>query len=493
MLTLICSLFVVFDSVVQGDEVVITTNGAVQGTTVESEGYLLEAFLGIPYAEPPTGRLRFAKPVPKTQWEGVYDASKLPPPCIQNVTQPSYFTPDITDMSEDCLYLNIWVPHSQSNDSKLKTILFYIHGGAFNTGSSNMKLYDGAKLAARGDVIVVTVNYRVGALGFYLAFIDDAGGNMGMRDIILALKWVRSNAVSFHGDPENIVLIGESAGAIAASSMATTSTSKHMVKRLIAQSGSPMMLYVLEKNALTFDMSKKLAKLVGCANKNITLEKYPRKIVNCLKRIPSTKISEAEGILMSINFITFIPRMEDEIFPRNIIEMVRNGELKDMEILTGITKDEGSFFLTAAAPQYFGVHGSDPGTISKNLATQLIKLISQMFRVADSKEVSSFYVNSVTNGTSEKYLEAVHRFLGDLLMTCSTIFQAEFHSATNPVYFYMLTHQAVSSPLDPWMGVTHFDDVQYVFGNPMHGNFTAEEQNMSNLIMKRWINFAKTG
>ncbi|GIY83410.1 acetylcholinesterase-1 [Caerostris darwini] len=198
--------------IVVADRVVMTNNGPVQGVTVSSEDAMdIEAFLGIPYAEPPIGRLRFLKPIPKTPWMGVFDASTLPPTCIQNVTFHYYYEPNVDNMTEDCLHLNLWVPYSK-NSTQLKPIIIFIHGGALNVGSSNMKVYDGTNLAQFGDVIVASMNYRVGVMGFFTAFIDDANGNMGIYDQILAMNWIKDNARSFGGDPNHIVLMGESAG-----------------------------------------------------------------------------------------------------------------------------------------------------------------------------------------------------------------------------------------------------------------------------------------
>lgn len=489
---LIASVMALYASLIEADKVIMTTSGLVQGITVESEEILLEAYLGVPYAEPPVGRLRFAKPIPKTHWKGVYDASRLPPPCIQNVTEPKFYLPDITYMSEDCLYLNVWTPYSQL-DSKLKAVLFFIHGGGFNFGSSNMTAYNGAKLASRGDVVVVTINYRVGAMGFFCALTDDAGGNMGLRDQILALEWIRTNAVSFHGDPDKIVVIGESAGAMSASALAMSPVSKHMVKRVIIQSGSLMMPMVLGSNDRLYEISQRLAQLVGCTNEKVTLENNSRKIIKCLKSIPPIEISRAEGILMALSPVTFIPRMEDDVLPMNTIEMIRNGELKDVEMLIGVTKNEGSFFLTLTAPQYFGEYGLDTGNINKHLACQIIRMVSKLIGLTNSKDVCDFYVNNIKNGTPEKYIDTISQFFGDVTITCSSIFQAEFHSVKNNVYFYKFSHRTAASPFAEWMGVLHAEELQYIFEYNAFGNFTEEEQILSNKMMDRWTSFAKTG
>lgn len=145
---------------VYGDRIVHTNTGPIKGVSLAQKK--VEAFLGIPYAEPPVGPLRFAKPVAKSAWKGVYEAKELPNACVQAIM--GFLRADPEKMSEDCLYLNIWTPSSENH---LKPIMVYIHGGAFMVGSSNLKIYNGANLAEWGDVIVATINYRVGSLGFF--------------------------------------------------------------------------------------------------------------------------------------------------------------------------------------------------------------------------------------------------------------------------------------------------------------------------------------
>ncbi|XP_035205089.1 acetylcholinesterase-1-like, partial [Stegodyphus dumicola] len=486
-------LFVVsFLSGVLSDRVVMTNNGPIQGITVSSEPEI-EAFLGIPYAEPPVGRLRFMKPVPKTSWLGVYDASKLAPTCIQNASAQYYYMPNIDNMTEDCLYLNMWVPYS-GNGTGRKPIIFFIHGGAFNIGSSNMGVYDGTKMVSRGDVIVVTINYRIGVMGFFSAFIEDADGNMGIYDQILALNWVRDNAESFGGDPDHIVLMGESAGAMSVAAHLVSPLTKNLIKRAILQSGAGLQPMNYDENERLYKASQKLATIVGCADKSVTLQTDPRIIVNCLKRLSAKELSAAEGILMKSNPITFVPRTGDTYMPRAIVYDVMEGNFKDTELLIGVNENEGSFFLSAAAPDYFGVYGvNNIQTLSRRLAYQMIRV---MYRFTEQKEegkIADFYINDISNGTSDIYTQAMSNSLGDYLITCGSVFHAQIHSLRNPVYFYVFSHRSSTSLLAEWMGTTHFDELKYIFGNTVFKNFTSDEEELSRRMMDRWLAFAKTG
>ena len=149
-----------FLPIVHGDKIVKTNIGPIRGISITEKK--VAAFLGIPYAEPPIGSLRFSRPLSKTAWKDILEANKLPNACVQAIM--GFLPTDPKKMSEDCLYLNLWMPE---NENQLKPVMVYIHGGAFMAGSSNMKIYNGANLAERGGVIVATINYRVGSLGFF--------------------------------------------------------------------------------------------------------------------------------------------------------------------------------------------------------------------------------------------------------------------------------------------------------------------------------------
>ncbi|GFY39338.1 acetylcholinesterase-1 [Trichonephila inaurata madagascariensis] len=477
---------------VLADRIIETTNGLIQGVKVASGDLEVEAFLSIPYAEPPVGDMRFQKPVPKTSWAGVYDATKLPPSCFQNATGNFYWEPNVENMTEDCLYLNIWVPYS-SKSNKLKPIVFYIHGGAFNVGSGNQKLFDGAKLAQFGDIIVANLNYRLGPFGLFSAFIEEANGNMAIYDQILALKWLWNNAKSFGGDPDHIVLQGESAGAMCISNHLVSSMSKGMIKRAILQSGSATIPLILDNNAKLYADSQTFSSKVGCANESFTLKDNPKAIVQCLKSLPPEVLAAGEGFLKRTNPLTFIPRVGDEYLPRPFTHQLKDGNFKDVEMLMGVNKLEGAFFVSISAPQYFGTYGNGGVRVSKAFAHQTMSLMFTFLGQRSPRKIADFYIKPIKNGNSEKYVHAVSLGLGDCLIDCGVIFHAEYYSLRNPVYFYVLDRRPSSTPVAEWMKTSHYDELQYVFGNPLFANFTPEEERFSQRVMARWVAFIKTG
>uniref|UniRef100_A0AAU7E4B0 acetylcholinesterase n=1 Tax=Cupiennius salei TaxID=6928 RepID=A0AAU7E4B0_CUPSA len=486
-------LFIAYLLRISSSELIIeTTNGPIRSTLALSDD--VEAFLGVPYAEPPTGDLRFAKPVPKKHWGEIYNASSLPPPCAQYSLGENYFLPDLTNMSEDCLYLNVWIPTSKPS-SGLRPVIVYLHPGAFSAGSSNFRAHDGSHLSSRGDAVVVTINYRLGVFGYFLGYTEEANGNMGMYDQIMAIKWVKDNAKSFSGDPENVVLMGVSAGAMSVSGHMISPLSKNLFKKAIIQSGSIVHPLFLDDNPRLFKNSELVSSMVGCTNETLTLKDNPRLVVKCLKDKPKEDLIAAELVLLKSNFFNFFPRVNDEFLPKESVDLLREGKFrKDVDVLIGINKDEGALFLTLALPAYFGHYGINSVRVSRGTGTAIMRTAALLVTRSSSSELVNFYINKVENRTPDGYSKMIANILGDHIITCSTVFFADILSYKgNTVYFYKFGFRSPSTPVAEWMGTTHLDEVQYVFGNPYHANFTVEESELSHQLMDRWAAFAKKG
>lgn len=223
------------------DPLVQTAAGAIRGKV--SPG--LDIFLGIPFAKPPVGDLRWRDPQPVEAWQGVRDAMKLSPACMQaspSANPPPPYTAEFLpgpEISEDCLYLNVWAPRTSRRP---RPVFLFIHGGAFQAGSTSVPIYDGASLA-RAGAVVVTINYRLGLFGF-LANPDLAresplgtSGNYGLLDMIAALRWVRANIAHFGGDPANVTIAGQSAGGISVNDLLAAPAARGLFRQAIAESG----------------------------------------------------------------------------------------------------------------------------------------------------------------------------------------------------------------------------------------------------------------
>ena len=212
--------------------IVQTEAGRVHGSSENGLG----VYRGIPYAAPPVGDLRFRVARPHPGWDDVLDCESFRPiaPQIPNEALEAVVGGAPQEQSEDCLFLNVWTP---GTDDAVRPVMVWIHGGAFTLGSGSDGLYDGAMLASRGDVVVVTINYRLGALGFlHLPALEES--NFGMRDQVAALRWVRDNIDSFGGDPGNITIFGESAGGMSVSSLMGSPEATGLFHKAIPQSGA---------------------------------------------------------------------------------------------------------------------------------------------------------------------------------------------------------------------------------------------------------------
>lgn len=251
--------------------IVVTQEGPIEGTIdyLRSRIYHFHAFLKIPYAEPPEGELRFKAPVPKKPWKKVYNATEYGPMCMQvNLLSNS-------SVSENCLHLNVFTKDLPVNEnSLLRPVVVYIHGGAFQLGSaSDHKPH----LLMEQDIVLVTMNYRLGAFGFLSVGTYHYPGNLAFKDQVLALKWVKNNIAKFGGDPNAVTLMGNSAGAFSVTAHMVSPMSKGLFLRVIAFSGAIVWQKTLETNYL--DLARKLAAKMDCLMENEDA------MVECLQKV----------------------------------------------------------------------------------------------------------------------------------------------------------------------------------------------------------------
>ena len=220
--------------------IALTQRGALRGQNEDG----LHVFRGVPFARPPVGELRFRRPQPPESWDGVRDALEFGAISIQPPRPAAGPFAGIMGhsqerMSEDCLYLNIWTP---GLDDARRPVMVWIHGGGLTSGSGSSPAYDGAPLASRGDAVIVTINYRLGALGYLpdpvLGSAEEVEGNYGCHDMVAALEWVRDEITAFGGDPGNVTIFGESAGGIAVAMLLGSPLAEGLFQRAIMQSGA---------------------------------------------------------------------------------------------------------------------------------------------------------------------------------------------------------------------------------------------------------------
>lgn len=315
--------------------IVETTYGRVDGTCENG----VHVFYGIPYAAAPVGPLRFQPPQPHVPW--VYTRRTDVPgpvaPQLPDVFYEEYGGQICGRGSEDCLNLNIWTP---AIDSKRRPVMFWIHGGSFLLGSGSEPDYNGAKLARDGDVVVVTINYRLGALGFlYLANLGEPGfeksSNNGHRDQIAALKWVRDNIANFGGDPETITVFGESAGAVSTQNLMVSPHSRGLMKRAIPMSGPAI---AASRGGATA-IAKRFLELAGVKSaaelQELPLEKILRAQADHLIEHSETMLGDS----------LFFPTVDGDLLPEHPLELLRRGAAANIDMLIGVMHDEARYWL----------------------------------------------------------------------------------------------------------------------------------------------------
>ena len=317
--------------------IVETAQGLLEGFA--KDGVL--RFNGIPYAKPPVGALRWRVAVTPEPWTGIRDASRFGPiaPQLRSAAEALIGgTPG--EQSEDCLYLNVWTP---GTDGK-RPVMVWIHGGAFVTGAGTIGTYNGKHLAARGDVVVVTINYRLGALGFLnLRDVTDgqhpACGVEGLMDQIAALRWVRENIAAFGGDPGKVTLFGESAGAMSIGALLAMPAARGLFQKAILQSGAAHIGKRRESSA-------KVARLM--------LDKLGLRDGSRLADVPLAAIIRAQADILNSRRngggLPFAPTIDGVLLPVRAIENVRAGSANGVAVLSGTTMEEWKLF-TAARPK----------------------------------------------------------------------------------------------------------------------------------------------
>ncbi|GBM53521.1 Acetylcholinesterase [Araneus ventricosus] len=467
----------------------VTTNtGSLIGTYVKVFDTDVAAFLGIPFAKPPTGRRRFQKPEPTEPWKGKLFADKISRPCMQ-YSSKNYSFISTTEPSEDCLYLNVWTPKERCCDTKeLLPVLVWIYGGAFAFGSTDIDLYDGRVIASYGDAVVVSMNYRLGAFGFLNFGTKDAPGNMGLHDQRLALKWVKENIRYFGGDPEKITIFGESAGAISASVHMVSPLSRNLFKRVILQSGTAYHHNFMNPPTVSKAKSKIFAEMASCSNGSG--EADPSLLVACLKRVDAVTLAQVEDALTSKNVLFFVPSYGDEFLPVSSMEAYESGDLASVDVLMGCTRDEGTLFLNFILPDIF------PSNKTPNITkTQIRPILSGVFQLLPEESISKImnvYFQNLTEEDSEGIAKAMSDSIADYIFNCPAMYLAE---KLKNVYIYYMTHRSSKDTSAEWMGVPHFYDVQFVFGKPIvdFKQYTPEDSHFSGDLIHKWVSFAKNG
>ncbi|XP_029965176.1 acetylcholinesterase-like [Salarias fasciatus] len=481
----------------QDDLVISTQHGKVLGKLVNGD---VRTFLGVPYGKPPIGKLRFKAPQPVERWDGVKDCTKFSSSCYQLPDKkfPGFKGSEMwnpnTPLSEDCLYLNVWSPRvnkTQSQPSPLAPVLVWIYGGGFFSGTASLDIYDGHFLSKAEGVVVVSMNYRVGALGFLsLPDNNNINGNAGLLDQRLALEWVSNNIAAFGGDPSKVTLFGESAGSGSVGYHLLSPGSQHLFQRAVMQSGSPNAPWASISQAVAWDRSLKLASLLGCQTS------HPAKLEICLQQADAHSIiNKQHDVVAKPSLFTppFPPHADGEFLPDEVEVLLNSGKVPKKELMLGVTQDEGTFFLV------YGVPGFD--IVSESLITRNQFLKGLHLTLPSTSEVireaAVFQYTDWTDVTDRvKNRDAMGSLVADHMFKCPVVdFAHRYSQNGGKTFLYLFDHRSSVNPWPAWMGVMHGDEIEFVFGLPLNASlgYTKNEVNMTRRFMKHWANFARTG
>ncbi|XP_014667049.1 PREDICTED: acetylcholinesterase-like [Priapulus caudatus] len=475
-----------------------TTAGSVRGFVQEILGKRVNTYFGIPFARPPVGELRFREPTPPEPWRGVRRATTLPNSCAQahdlafgNFSGSMMWNPN-TNVSEDCLYLNVWAPAQRPGSGELPVIV-WIYGGGYMSGTSSLDFYMAHNLAAFANIVVISIQYRLGAFGFLYLGTDEAPGNMGLLDQTMALRWIRDNAREFGGDPDRVTIIGESAGSSSVSHLLLSPVSRDLFSQAVMQSAVATSPFAYKPREVALQRAEALAEDVGCfAPGNVS------DTTACLRRVPTRVLISrqyAETIIDArdpFSYFPFTPTLDDYFIREPPQDLVDRGDFKKTRILIGSNKDEGSYFLLYSLPKLFPK--SEHLDISREQyaqgTTQLFSVYSDVVVKMIAHEYSQWPYNTANNAQS------LSEMLGDYEFTCPVIRFAEAYAKAGlAVYQYYFTHRSANNPWPTWGGVMHGYEIDYILGLPLDSwrDYTEKERNLSMTTMKYFSNFVKSG
>lgn len=437
---------------------VTTTGGDVVG--VEEDG--VEVFRSIPYAAPPVGALRFARPMPHAGWSDVLDTA---------TTDPTLSCPQVDRMSgayegeEDCLVLNVFAPTSASG----RPVMVFIHGGGFTGGTANDALYDGVSLASR-DVVVVTMNYRLGILGFLatpeLVEADGGAGDLGLWDQRLALEWVRDNAAAFGGDPSDVTIFGESAGAVSVLAQMTSPGSAGLFARAIVESGGGGFGTATQAEAMT--RYEPIVEALGCDG--------DADVPACLRAVDvDTILGATNAAGMSVLGLPAIgPHLDGVFLTDDPYARIASGAV-DVPFMVGSNADEATVFTS---------------TIPVPTRAAMRTVLVNAYDDATADAVLAIY-DEATYPTAKA---AFNGFFGEVGFVCPTIALAEAGADGEPAYVYHFT-RVLPGPAAA-LGAFHGLELFYVFGNtdssPAYTP-NADDAALVETMQRAWVGYASTG
>ncbi|XP_063836525.1 juvenile hormone esterase-like isoform X2 [Ostrinia nubilalis] len=465
--------------------VVTVEQGQLQGRVAASpSGKAYYSFQGIPYAKPPLGSLRFKAPQPAESWDGIRDATSEGNvgPQVDPLIHKGYVG------DENCLYLNVYTPNL---DGAFLPVMIYIHGGGFKNGSGSSSLYGGDFLVEK-DVVVVTINYRLGALGFLALNTPEVPGNAGLKDIVQAIRWVKDNIHNFGGNSGNLTLFGESAGGMATSVLTASPLTKNLISKAIIQSGTALSSMAYQKNPI--ENARQLVKALGSDAEDVD------EILDFLTATPAKEIVEAteklyplENLLENISLgFDIIVEKEfpdvEAVLTESFYELLVSGRVAEIPIMIGSTTLELTLVMKSDDIQDF---------IPQELHVE--RNSDEALQITN--EIKRLYFKGSHTGVES--LKEYFELLSDKLLNVDTHRYVKYlvQVSKKPIYYYKFDYVGelnLSKKLYPSLGLNHaghMDELGYLFSNDLLKDVepTTQDVKMRERMLRLWTNFAKSG
>lgn len=475
--------------------VVRTKKGRVKGITLTAAtGKKVDAWFGIPYAQKPVGELRFRHPRPIENWgDEILNTTTLPHSCVQIIdtvfgdfSGAAMWNPN-TDMQEDCLYINIVSPRPRPKNA---AVMLWVFGGGFYSGTATLDVYDSKIMVSEENIIYVSMQYRVASLGFLFFDTADVPGNAGLFDQLMALEWVKDNIAYFGGNPNNITLFGESAGAVSVSLHLLSPLSRNLFSQAIMQSGAATAPWAIISREESVLRGMRLAEAVQCPHSRTEM----KAMIDCLRKRSAEELVNNEWGTLGICEFPFVPIIDGSFLDEMPIRSLAHQNFKKTNILMGSNTEEGYYFILYYLTELFPKE--ENVGITREQYLQAVKELNPYVNDVAKQAIVFEYTDWLNPEDPVKNRNSLDKMVGDYHFTCGVNQFAHRYAETgNNVYTYYYKHRSKNNPWPTWTGVMHADEINYVFGEPMNPgkNYSPEEIEFSKRIMRYWANFARSG
>ncbi|ULT90337.1 hypothetical protein L3Y34_008588 [Caenorhabditis briggsae] len=476
----------------RNQEVFNSPCGPIRGNIYRHGDKIVNGYLGIPYAAPPIGDLRFKKPEPADNWNEIKDCTEYGPRSPQSGPFAESIRFEKEDVADEanCLTLNVFAPTWESEEFKEKRpVMVYIHGGGFECSASRDYCdYSLSGTLPLKDVIVVTMNYRIGILGFFTTGDNIFPGNFALWDLTLGLKWIQKHISAFGGDPDNVTILGQSAGAALVDILSLSPHSRDLFQRVIVMSGGALCEYAVRTAESEGDVCKQFARHLGFTGND------SQSLLDWIQAQPIEEIIKMKGFeVPASGILAYTPNLDGDFLPKPLDELRKESPKKD--IMLGFTEHEGLFFeflLRDPTPPLEALRRNINTFYKEDSGANFDDVRKKMF---------DFYTRGVEQSNEKKLKERIVELFADALFTAG-IFENAQNCANygNDVWLYVFDYSEPSGfgpqrEFASFVGATHATDLRYILGEGFYSEFkpTDDEIKMIDKITEIYSNFGKYG